>query len=190
MKCPYCQFQEDRVLDSRVVRDGEAIRRRRECLHCTRRYSTYEHIEERRVMVVKKDGRREAFEREKILRGLELACRKRSVSTATLEQIVDRIERALYDRGEHEVQATAVGEMVIEALRSVDPVAYVRFASVYRDFQDLTQFQEVLEALRPNPGGRGPGERAAPRKARETPDLADRDRAGLSGRGLAKKSRW
>jgi transcriptional repressor NrdR len=152
MKCPYCQFLEDKVLDSRVIRDGEAIKRRRECLRCERRYTTYEQIEERRVWVVKKDGRREPFDREKIMRGLEVACRKRPVSMETLEQVVDNIERELYDRGEHEVQASVIGEMVVEALRSLDPVAYVRFASVYRDFQDLSQFQDLLEVLRAESG--------------------------------------
>jgi transcriptional repressor NrdR len=149
MKCPYCQFLEDKVLESRVIRDGECIKRRRECLQCSRRFTTYETIEERRLLVVKKDGRREAFDRGKILRGLELACRKRPVSAEALDQVVDNIERELYDRGEHEVQAAVVGEMLVEQLRRLDPVAYVRFASVYRDFQDLTQFQELLERLRP-----------------------------------------
>lgn len=149
MRCPYCQYLEDRVLDSRVVRDGEAIKRRRECLQCGRRYTTFEQIEERGVRVVKKDGRREAFDRQKILRGLELACRKRPVSSDTLERIVDDLERSLYDRGEREVQSSVIGEMLVEALRKLDPVAYVRFASVYRDFQDLGQFQEFLELLRP-----------------------------------------
>jgi transcriptional repressor NrdR len=154
MKCPYCQFLEDKVLDSRSARDGDAIKRRRECLKCGRRFTTYEVVEERRVRVVKKDGRREPFDRSKIMRGLELACRKRPVSAETLEQIADRIEADLYDRGEQEVQAAVVGEMVVEALRGVDPVAYVRFASVYRDFQDITQFQELLERLKPDPGKR------------------------------------
>jgi transcriptional repressor NrdR len=149
MKCPYCQFLEDKVLDSRVVRDGEAIKRRRECLQCARRFTTFELIEERRIRVVKKDGRREPFDRQKLMRGLDLACRKRPVSSEALERIVDEIERTLYDRGEQEVQATVVGEMLVEALRKLDPVAYVRFASVYRDFQDLTQFQELLELLKP-----------------------------------------
>ena len=161
MKCPYCQFLEDKVLESRVIREGEAIKRRRECLRCRRRYTTYEHIEERRVMVVKKDGRREPFDRQKVLRGLELACRKRPVSVETLEQIADKIERELYDRGEYEVSAAVIGEMLVEELRHVDPVAYVRFASVYRDFQDLKQFQDLLELLRPE-SGRG----AAPRRRR------------------------
>jgi transcriptional repressor NrdR len=151
MKCPFCQFLEDRVLDSRVIRDGDAIKRRRECLQCGRRFTTFEVVEERRVRVVKKDGRREAFDRQKILRGLEVACRKRPVSSETLERIVDEMERTLYDRGDREVQAAVLGEMVVDALRNLDPVAYVRFASVYRDFQDLGQFQELLERLRPTP---------------------------------------
>lgn len=148
MKCPYCQFLEDRVLESRVIREGDAIKRRRECLRCSRRFTTYELIEERRLMVVKKDGRRESFDRGKVLRGLVLACRKRPVAMEVLESMVDRIERDLYDRGEHEVQAAAIGERVVAELRGVDPVAYVRYASVYRDFQDLAQFHDLLEVLR------------------------------------------
>ena len=152
---------EDRVLDSRVVRDGEAIKRRRECLQCERRFTTYELIEEQRIRVVKKDGRREPFDRNKILRGLELACRKRPVSTETQEEIADRIERELYDRGVHEVQANVVGEMIMDALRAVDSVAYVRFASVYRDFQDLTQFREIVDGLRAGAGKPKRGRRGA-----------------------------
>jgi transcriptional repressor NrdR len=164
MKCPYCQFLEDKVLESRVVREGDAIKRRRECLRCGRRYTTHEQIVERRLAVVKKDGRREPFDRQKIMRGLELACRKRPVSAETLEQVVDGIERELYDRGEHEVQAAVVGERVVEALRGLDPVAYVRFASVYRDFQDITQFRELLEVLHPE---RGKGRENGPQGPRE-----------------------
>ena len=166
MKCPYCEFLEDKVLDSRMIRDGLAIKRRRECLQCTRRFTTYEHIEERRVMVVKKDGRREAFDREKILRGLQVACRKRPVSTEAVERVVDELERDLYDRGETEVEASVIGEMVMDALQKLDPVAYVRFASVYRDFQDLSQFRELVDVLRaetrkarkPRAGRGGPAE--------------------------------
>lgn len=168
MKCPYCQFLEDKVLDSRVVRDGEAIKRRRECLQCGRRFTTYEHIEERRVMVVKKDGRREPFDRQKILRGLELACRKRPVSMEALERVSEEIERALYDRGENEVQSVMIGERIIEALRNLDPVAYVRFASVYRDFQDITQFHELLDVLRSESRTRRGGGRPRARKAKES----------------------
>lgn len=170
MRCPYCQHQEDRVLDSRAIRDGEAIKRRRECLACGRRFTTYEQIEERRVQVVKKDGRREPFDRQKILRGLELACRKRPVSTETLEEVIDEIERSLYDRGEREVQAADIGELVSQALHGLDPVAYVRFASVYQDFQDLTHFHELLDRLRP----------AAPRRRRPRKEAAPE---GLSSEG-------
>jgi len=148
MKCPYCGFLEDKVLASRAMRDNEAIRRRRECLQCGRRFTTYEVVEERRVMVVKSDGRREPFDREKVLRGLRLACMKRPVSAETLERIVDEVEREIYDSGEREVAAATIGERVIEALRHLDPVAYVRFASVYRNFQDVTQFGELVDRLR------------------------------------------
>ena len=151
-----------------MIREGEAIKRRRECLQCGRRFTTHEQILKRRISVVKKDGRREPFDRQKVLRGLELACRKRPVSVETLEQIVDTIERELYDRGENEVQASVVGEKIAEALRNVDPVAYVRFASVYRDFQDLTQFHELLDKLRSESGRRRPTRRRqAPAEAPE-----------------------
>jgi transcriptional repressor NrdR len=155
MKCPYCDHQEDRVLDSRLVRDGEAIKRRRECERCSRRYTTYETILERRLMVVKKDGRREPFDRAKVLRGLELACRKRPVSADRLEAIVDSVERELYERGEREVAASQLGERLSAELRELDPVAYVRFASVYRDFQDVSQFSEILTAFRAEPAATG-----------------------------------
>ena len=148
-----------------MVRDGEAIKRRRECLQCVRRFTTYELIEEKRIRVVKKDGRREGFERNKILRGLELACRKRPVSTETQEEIADRIERELYDQGVREVQANVVGEMIMDALRAVDSVAYVRFASVYRDFQDLTQFREIVDGLR---GAAAPSKRGRKGKTAES----------------------
>jgi transcriptional repressor NrdR len=164
MRCPYCGFLEDRVLDSRAIREGEAIRRRRECLQCGRRFTTHEEIEESQIRVVKKDGRREPFDRAKIMRGLTLACHKRPVSSNTLERIADEIERRIYDRGEREVPASVVGEMVVEALRGLDPVAYVRFASVYREFQDATQFKEIVDVL---------GAGAAPRQP--APDAADGD---------------
>jgi transcriptional repressor NrdR len=161
VKCPYCGFPEDRVLDSRGIRDGEAIRRRRECLRCGRRFTTHEEIEEAQIRVIKKDGRRELFDRSKVMRGLTLACHKRPVSSEALERVADEIERRLYDRGEREVPAAVVGEMVVEALRALDPVAYVRFASVYREFQDATQFKEIVDVLREEehpaePGGSVP----------------------------------
>lgn len=147
MKCPFCGDQNDRVLESRLIRDGEAIRRRRECLGCGRRYSTFEEIEERRVMVVKRDGRREPFDRAKVLRGMTVACEKRPVSTETLNAAVDRIERTVYDRGELEIESREIGEMVMEELRHIDQVAYVRFASVYRQFEDVGQFKEIVDVL-------------------------------------------
>ncbi len=151
MKCPFCGDQNDRVLESRTIRDGEAVRRRRECLGCGRRYSTFEEIEELRVVVVKRDGRREEFDRGKILRGMRVACEKRPVAAETLEAVVDEIEKRVYDRGRPEIESGEIGEMVIEALRSIDPVAYVRFASVYRQFQDVGQFREIVDVM----GGRG-----------------------------------
>lgn len=147
MKCPYCQFLEDKVLDSRVVRDGEAIKRRRECLQCGRRFTTFEHAEDRRVRVVKKDGRREPFERQKVLGGLHRACDKRAVPVARLEQIVDAIERELIDGGEKEVTANHVADKVMAHLRELDPVAYVRFASVYRQFRDIGELQREIDQL-------------------------------------------
>ncbi len=147
MKCPYCGHNDDKVLDSRAVREGEGIRRRRECLACARRFTTYEEIEEMRLTVVKRDERREPFDRSKILKGMLTACEKRPVSVAQLENAADEIERALYNRGEKEVRSVEIGEMVIERLRELDQVAYVRFASVYRKFEDVTQFKELVDIL-------------------------------------------
>ena len=147
MKCPYCGHKDDKVLDSRSVREGEGIRRRRECLACARRFTTYEEIEEVRLTVVKKDERREPFDRSKILKGMLTACEKRPVSVAQLEAAVDEIERALYNRGEKEVRSVEIGDMVIEKLKRLDQVAYIRFASVYRQFEDVTQFRELIEVL-------------------------------------------
>jgi len=151
MKCPFCGFLEDHVLDSRGIRDGGAIKRRRECLRCERRFTTYEEIVELQLQVIKKDGRREPFDSLKILRGLQLACQKRPVSADTLERIVDEVERYVHDSGEREIAATVIGERVMSALRHLDTVAYVRFASVYRDFQDATQFREILDVLHDEP---------------------------------------
>lgn len=147
MKCPYCGHNDDKVLDSRAVREGEGIRRRRECLGCDRRFTTYEEIEEMRLMVVKKDLRREPFDRSKILKGMVTACEKRPVSAAQLDDAVEEIERALNNRGDREVNSTDIGEMVIDKLRQLDKVAYIRFASVYRQFEDVTQFKELVEVL-------------------------------------------
>lgn len=150
MKCPFCGHQDDKVLSSRTAKGGEAIRRRRECLACARRFTTFEQIEDMRVMVVKRDQRREPFDRNKILKGLIVACEKRLVGMQTLEDVTDDIERAVYDLGCSEIESDRIGEMVCEALRKIDPVAYVRFASVYRQFEDVGQFKEIVDVL----GGR------------------------------------
>jgi len=147
MKCPYCGHTNDKVLDSRSIREGEAIYRRRECLGCGRRFTTNEQIEDIRLTVVKKDQRREPFDRSKIIRGMVTASEKRPVGLVQLESAVEEIERALYNRGDKEISSSEIGEMVIEKLRQVDQVAYVRFASVYRQFEDVTQFKEILEVL-------------------------------------------
>lgn len=147
MKCPFCGHQDDKVLESRSVKSGEAIKRRRECLSCTRRFTTYEQIEELQVMVVKRDGRREPFDRNKVLRGMTVACEKRPVAMDRLEALTDEIERAVHDFGSKEIESAQIGEMVAEALRGVDQVAYVRFASVYRQFEDVGQFKEIVDVL-------------------------------------------
>ncbi|MGC8862638.1 MAG: transcriptional regulator NrdR [Armatimonadota bacterium] len=147
MKCPFCGFLEDKVVESRSVKDGAATRRRRECLWCGRRFTTLEEVKELRVMVVKRDGRREAFDRGKVLRGMMLACQKRPVATETLEAAADEIERKVYNSGEREITSQVLGEMVSDALHKIDQVAYVRFASVYRQFEDIGQFREIVDVL-------------------------------------------
>lgn len=149
MKCPYCGHKDDKVLDSRSIRDDEGIRRRRECLECGRRFTTYEDIEEVRLIVAKKDQRREPFDRSKILKGMHTACEKRPISVAQLDAAADEIERALYNIGEKEISSYAIGDMVIAKLKELDQVAYVRFASVYRQFEDVTQFKEIIAVLEP-----------------------------------------
>ena len=166
MKCPGCRSLENRVIDSRLGRDGDMIRRRRECEACTRRFTTYERIEEYLPLIVKKDGRREPFERLKILAGLTKACEKRPVSAERIAATVDAIERSILDRGEKEVVSTVIGEAVMAALHDLDPVAYVRFASVYRSFQDLDEFVGELEQLlRERRAGSTRPRPRAPRKA-------------------------
>lgn len=147
MKCPFCGDLEDKVIDSRVSHDGGAIRRRRECVGCTRRFTTYERVEEALPLVLKKDGRREPFDRQKLLAGLQRACVKRPVTSDHLDQIVGETEKRLQESGEKEVPSTAIGAMVMERLQAVDDVAYVRFASVYRDFHDVTEFMNELSRL-------------------------------------------
>jgi transcriptional repressor NrdR len=147
VKCPFCDDVEDKVVDSRMAKEGQVIRRRRECLACKRRYTTYERVEETLPMVVKKDGRREPFDRQKILSGLKKACEKRPVSTATIEAVTDRIEKHVQEMGETEIPSRTVGEEVMKELHQLDQVAYVRFASVYREFKDIDQFMDELKAL-------------------------------------------
>lgn len=147
MKCPYCGFPESRVLDSRPTEDGAVVRRRRECEKCHCRFTTYEKVEEAPLVVVKKDGRRERFDPQKILAGLLKACEKRPVPSEKLAAMVTDIEKELRSRGEQEVESRDIGEMVMERLREVDEVAYVRFASVYRQFGDLRRFVEEVQRL-------------------------------------------
>lgn len=148
MRCPFCGSKEDKVLDSRESPEGETIKRRRECKACGRRYTTFEQIEEMVLFVVKSDGKREPFDRRKVLKGLALACTGRPVSQETLEEVAEDIERKLFNRLEREVPSTEIGEMVMERLRTLDQVAYVRFASVYRQFEDATQFRDIVNMLR------------------------------------------
>ena len=147
MKCPFCGHEEDKVVDSRTSSDGVAIRRRRECLQCGKRFTTYEHVEEQPLMVIKKDGRREPFDRHKLLAGLVKACEKRPVSMDDLEGLVDELERELSQHFEREVASREIGERVMRKLHALDPVAYVRFASVYREFKDVEQFMRELKDL-------------------------------------------
>lgn len=147
MKCPFCKQNKDRVIDSRSAGNGHSIRRRRLCLGCKRRYTTYERAEERPLRVVKKDGTRQPFTRVKILAGLERACEKRPVSMAHLEEIVDRIEMEIYERYDREVASKHIGELVMKELRELDQVAYVRFASVYRAFKDVSEFITELQPM-------------------------------------------
>jgi transcriptional repressor NrdR len=147
MKCPFCGHQEDKVIDSRSSEEGRSIRRRRECLNCHRRFTTYENIEETSLMVIKKDGRREAFDRKKILAGIQKACEKRPISTQRLEELADKIEYMLQSKFDKEIESSQIGELVMELLYGLDEVAYVRFASVYRQFKDINQFMKELKSL-------------------------------------------
>ncbi|HBK86503.1 MAG TPA: transcriptional regulator NrdR [Firmicutes bacterium] len=151
MKCPYCGVVDSRVIDSRPTEESTAIRRRRECTGCGRRFTTYEKIEELPLMVIKKDGSREAFDRNKILTGLFKACEKRPVSAAILEQVVDEIELSLRNQLSPEVKSQDIGEMVMDRLSAIDEIAYVRFASVYRQFTDIIRFRQELDRLLDKP---------------------------------------
>lgn len=147
MRCPYCGYQEDKVVDSRATAENSAVRRRRECLKCGKRFTTYEYIEEVSLMVIKKDGRRQNFDRKKILTGIMRACEKRPVSIEKMEDIITYIERAIQKKSDREVPSWRIGELVMERLKALDDVAYVRFASVYRQFKDVGQFMEELKGI-------------------------------------------
>ena len=147
MKCPFCSSVEDKVIDSREGRAGDLIRRRRECLKCGRRYTTYERIDEIPYMVIKKDGRRERFDRQKILQGLLKSCEKRPVATAKLESLVDEVERFVHEAPERERKTNELGELLMNRLKKLDKGAYVRFASVYLDFKDVKEFMSELKGL-------------------------------------------
>lgn len=164
MRCPYCSKNNDRVVDSREGRDGETIRRRRECLECRRRFTSYEQIEDIPYMVVKSDGRRELWSRSKLMSGLHKACEKRPIPTSVLEELVETIETNLHQREEREMTTQEVGALVMEKLRSTDPVAYVRFASVYRSFEDVGAFVDEVRNLLDETGS------SIPAEPQESPD--------------------
>ena len=147
MKCPYCGEIDNKVIDSRLGKDGDVIRRRRECLECSRRFTTYEHIEEIPIMLIKKDGRREVFSRDKIRSGIKKACEKRNISMNIIEDFIDDLERDLRETGKKEIPYTDLGEKIMVKLHEMDDVAYVRFASVYREFKDVNDFVSELKGL-------------------------------------------
>ena len=147
MRCPFCGYKEDKVVDSRATAEESAVRRRRECLKCGKRFTTYEYIEEVSLLVIKKDGRREAFDRKKILAGIIRACEKRPVSVEKMENVVIQVEHAIQKKSDREVLSSRIGELVMERLKIIDDVAYVRFASVYRQFKDVGQFMVELRDI-------------------------------------------
>jgi transcriptional repressor NrdR len=147
MKCPFCGHSENKVIDSRISKDGKAVRRRRECLGCTKRFTTYEYVEDVLPMVVKKDGRREQFDRQKILNGLKKACEKRPISMEAIDKLVENVEQACQEMQVEEISSTIIGEKIMNELKNFDGVAYVRFASVYRQFRDVGEFMSELKDL-------------------------------------------
>jgi transcriptional repressor NrdR len=147
MKCPFCGEFDNKVIDSRVSKDGSVIRRRRECIECSRRFTTYEHIEEIPIMIIKKDGRREVFSRSKVRQGMQRACQKLDISMNILEDFIEDLERDLRETGEKEIPSRVVGEKVMAQLHDLNPIAYVRFASVYREFKDVNDFVSELKSL-------------------------------------------
>lgn len=169
MRCPFCRSLDNHVVDSRATEDGGAIRRRRECEGCRKRFTSYERVEEALPMVVKKDGRREAFDRRKLVAGIMVACQKRPVAQEAIDQVVNGLERRMVEEGEREIPTTYVGALVMDGLRTLDEVAYVRFASVYRSFADITEFTAEVERLRQKAG-----ERSTPAGAEALPRLPRR----------------
>jgi len=147
MKCPFCQSLEDKVLESRESDEGKVIRRRRECQSCRGRFTSYERVEEKPIMVIKRDGRRESFSREKIRKGLIRACEKRPVPALAIDQLVDEIEKGIHHKDGREVLSSAIGQMIMERLISIDKIAYIRFASVYRKFEDLSEFVKEVQEI-------------------------------------------
>ncbi|MBI2657554.1 transcriptional repressor NrdR [Candidatus Woesearchaeota archaeon] len=147
MKCPYCNYEETQVIDTRETENLEATRRRRECLKCSKRFTTYERVEEADIVVVKKDGKRERFERQKLMNGILKACEKRSIPLEKIEKLVDEVESDLRKRDSVEVESRVVGEIVMKKLKTLDKIAYIRFASVYKEFEDIEKFEEELEKL-------------------------------------------
>ena len=147
MKCPFCGEINNKVIDSRLSKNGDVIRRRRECIECRRRFTTYEHIEEIPIMIIKKDGRRETFNREKVRSGIQKACQKRDISMDVIDEFVDELERDLRETGKKEIPSREIGERIIARLHELDDVAYVRFASVYREFKDVNDFVDELKNL-------------------------------------------
>ncbi|MDD5530007.1 MAG: transcriptional regulator NrdR [bacterium] len=150
MKCPYCSSEEDKVIDSRTGKDGSSVRRRRECLKCGKRYTTHEYIEKIPLTVIKRDGRREPFDRQKLIQGIRIASSKRPVSIDTLEQLIDEVILAIEDLGKKEIESRIIGEKVMKRLKKIDDVTYIRFASVYRSFKDTSEFLEEVQHLLKN----------------------------------------
>ena len=166
MHCPFCGHIEDKVVDSRESREGDSIRRRRECLSCGRRFTSYERLEEVPLVILKKDGRREPFDRQKVMKGLLLACQKRPVSLDRIEQLVGDVHARLLERPDREIRSRELGELIMDDLKGLDQVAYVRFASVYRDFKDLPDFVKALEGLMHKEAATGRGATPAPEPAK------------------------
>ena len=179
MRCPFCGHLEDKVVDSRETREGDAIRRRRECLACGRRFTSYERVEEMPVLIVKKDGRREPFDPQKLLKGMMAACQKRPVTFTQLEEAAGDIQARLLEQPDREISSRSLGDLVMDALKRLDSVAYVRFASVYRDFKDLPDFVMALEGMMAGQGLSLNGAHAAPRPA-EPPSAASVSAAPVS----------